>query len=82
MCIDSTVISSGEHSSVTIDREHLLSHKNSKRKTQPDTVVPADGFSLVLDDQSPQTPSTIQRHSLKDDKNNVFLCVETSLASQ
>ena len=50
-------------------------------RNEPDTNVPADGFSLVVDMREPQ-PSTTMDYTLKDANNNVFLRVETSLATR
>ena len=74
-----TIIGNDDRGSVVIEGDSLISHQYSSRKHQPDTNVPANGVSLVVDMCEPQ-PSITQKYELKDANNNVFLRVETSLA--
>jgi hypothetical protein len=76
-----TVISNGDQQSVVAEGDWLLSHRHSSRQNQPDTNVPAQGVSLVVDMLEAQ-PVETQKHALKDINNKIFLRVETSLATR
>jgi hypothetical protein len=80
LCVLKGTVISSDKNSVIIEGDMLISHKYSSRKHLPDTSVPANGVSLVVNTNEAQY-STTQKYTLKDANNNIFLCVETSLAT-
>jgi len=78
LCVLKDTVINKDHSSVVIQGDSLFAHQYSNRRNQPDTNVPANGVSLVVNTNEPQSWTT-QKYTLKDANNNIFLRVETSL---
>jgi hypothetical protein len=80
LCVSKDTVMKDVHSSVVIEGGELFAHAHSKRRSLPDTNVPANGVSLVVNMDKPQSP-TILKYTLKDANNNIFLYVQTSLST-